>query len=196
MRKNLLLSAVAVVSVFFAFTAARKEVKIDTANSKIEWVGKKVTGRHNGTVMIKEGALLTEGGKLTGGEFIIDMTSIKVLDLEGEYNAKLKGHLMSDDFFSVEKNPTAKFVITSVNESTETDATHFISGDLTIKGITNKITFPATVSQKGDKVTANASFAIDRTKWNVRYGSGSFFDGLGDNMIYDDFELTVSLASK
>lgn len=196
MRKNLLLSAVAVVSVFFAFTAARKEVKIDTANSKIEWVGKKVTGRHNGTVMIKEGALLTEGGKLTGGEFIIDMTSIKVLDLEGEYNTKLKGHLMSDDFFSVEKNPTAKFVITSVNESTETDATHFISGDLTIKGITNKITFPATVSQKGDKVTANASFAIDRTKWNVRYGSGSFFDGLGDNMIYDDFELTVSLASK
>ncbi|WKK87332.2 YceI family protein [Marivirga arenosa] len=178
-----------------AFTILRKEVKVDTNSSQIAWVGEKVTGQHNGTVNIKEGALEVENGQVTGGSFVIDMNSIDVLDLEGEYKDKLMGHLRSDDFFSVESHPTAKFVITSIEKSEATDATHFLAGDLTIKGITNKITFPANITVEDGKATAKASFALDRTKWEIRYGSGSFFDGLGDKMIYDDFKLSVNLSS-
>ncbi|MBK6265293.1 YceI family protein [Marivirga sp. S37H4] len=195
MKSKILSIALAALVVAAAFTFVGKEVKVDTKTSEIAWVGKKVTGQHNGTVAIKGGALEVENGVIKGGEFTIDMTTINVLDLEGEYKGKLEGHLRSDDFFSVEKHPTATFKITSVNESEQKDATHFISGDLTIKGITNKITFPANVTLNGDKVNAKATFALDRTKWNVRYGSGSFFDGLGDKMIYDDFELSVNLSS-
>ncbi len=104
--------------------------------------------------------------------------------------------MRSDDFFNVEKHPTSIFKITSVSKSKETDATYFISGELTIKGITNKITFPATVSMKGDKVNAKATFEVDRSKWDIKYGSGSFFDDLADKMIYDEFELAVNLSSK
>jgi len=195
MKAKILSIVMAAIVLTAAFTILKKEVKVDTDSSQIAWVGKKVTGQHNGVVNIKEGALEMEDGQVVGGSFVIDMTSIDVLDLEGEYKGKLMGHLRSDDFFSVEKYPTAKFVITSINESEATDATHFIAGDLTIKGISNKITFPANVTIVDGKANAKASFALDRTKWNVKYGSGSFFDGLGDKMIYDDFELTVNLSS-
>ncbi len=194
MKTKILSIALAALVVAAAFTLV-KDVKVNTKSSQIAWVGKKVTGQHNGTVNIKDGALDVENGTIKGGEFSIDMTTINVLDLEGEYKGKLEGHLRSDDFFSVEKHPTATFKITSVNESEQADATHFISGDLTIKGITNKITFPANVTIDGDKVNAKATFNLDRTKWDVRYGSGSFFDGLGDKMIYDDFELSINLSS-
>ncbi|MGJ3233854.1 YceI family protein [Marivirga sp.] len=195
MKTKILSIGLAVLIITAAFTFLQKEVKVDTNSSQIAWVGKKVTGQHNGTVDIKEGALEMEDGQVMGGSFVIDMTTIDVLDLEGEYKGKLMGHLRSDDFFSVEKYPTAKFVITSIDKSEATDATHFVAGDLTIKGITNKITFPANVTIENGKANAKASFALDRTKWEVRYGSGSFFDGLGDKMIYDDFELTVNLSS-
>lgn len=195
MKSRILSIAIVAIIATAAFTVLRKDVKVDTNSSQISWIGEKVTGQHNGTVNIKSGALDVENGIIKGGEFDIDMTTIDVLDLKGDAKGKLMGHLKSDDFFSVEKYPTAKFKITSVNESTETDATHFIAGDLTIKGITNKITFPATVTVNGEKVNAKATFALDRTKWNVRYGSGSFFDGLGDKMIYDDFKLSVNLSS-
>ncbi|MFQ3213317.1 MAG: polyisoprenoid-binding protein YceI [Marivirga sp.] len=184
------------VVVLSAFTLLRKEVAIDTNESSIAWVGQKVTGEHNGTVKIKSGALMVEGANITGGNFVIDMASINVLDLEGDMKGKLMGHLKSDDFFSVEKFPTASFKITSVSESEQEGATHYIAGDLTIKGITNKITFPAVVSMVGSKVNAKAKFDLDRTKWNVKYGSGSFFDGLGDKMIYDDFKIELTLSSK
>ncbi len=195
MKTRILSIGLAALFITAAFTFLQKEVKVDTNSSQIAWVGKKVTGQHNGTVNIKEGALEMEDGQVTGGSFVIDMTTIDVLDLEGEYKGKLMGHLRSDDFFSVEKFPTAKFVITSIDKSEATDATHFVAGDLTIKGITNKITFPANVTVKNGKANAKASFPLDRTKWQVKYGSGSFFDGLGDKMIYDDFELTVNLSS-
>ena len=187
--------AMAALIMAAAFTVLQKEVKVDTKTSEIAWIGKKVTGQHNGTVQIKEGALEMEGEEVTGGSFLIDMTTIDVLDLEGEYKGKLMRHLRSDDFFSVDKHPTAKFTITSIDKSEATDATHFIAGDLTIKGITNKITFPANITVNNGKANAKASFALDRTKWEVRYGSGSFFDGLGDKMIYDDFELAINLSS-
>ena len=196
MRKQVLSLGILMAVALTAFTFVRNEVAIDSDASTIAWVGEKVTGEHNGTVKIKSGALQLEGENITGGEFIIDMTTIEVLDLEGDMKGKLMGHLKSKDFFSVEEYPAAKFVITSVNESKKDNATHFISGDLTIKGITNKITFPAVVSIVDNKVNAKASFDLDRTKWNIKYGSGSFFDGLGDKMIYDDFKIDLTLASK
>lgn len=179
-----------------AFTAARKEVQIDTNASSINWVGQKVTGQHDGAVKIKSGKLLMEGDEITGGSFVIDMTSIDVQDLEGGMRDKLMGHLKSKDFFNVEEYPTANFNITSVSKSDNSDATHFISGDLTIKGITNKITFPAVVSTVGTKVNAKANFELDRTKWDIKYRSGSFFDGLGDKLIYDDFIIDLIISTK
>ncbi|GAB3332998.1 YceI family protein [Marivirga atlantica] len=196
MKKTLLTIGLALAVVLSAFTIVRKELAVDTAASRIAWVGEKVTGQHNGTVKIKSGGLEVDGDQITGGSFVIDMTTIDVEDLSGDMKGKLMGHLRSDDFFSVEKHPTATFTITSVDKSEATDATHFISGDLTIKGKTNKVTFPATVSMVGGKVNATANFDLDRTKWDIRYGSGSFFDGLGDKMIYDDFKVDLLLSTK
>jgi len=196
MKKLIFTSALALAVLFTAFNTARKELTVDTSASKIEWVGEKVTGEHNGIVKIKSGGLMVDGDQITGGNFLIDMTTIDVQDLSGDSKGKLMGHLRSDDFFSVEKHPTAKFIITSVNKSDQEGATHFIAGDLTIKGKTNKITFPAVVNMVGSKVNATAQFDLDRTKWDIRYGSGSFFDGLGDKMIYDDFKIDLMLSAK
>ena len=196
MRKSIFTIGLSIAVLLSAFTVIKKELAIDTDASKIEWVGEKVTGEHNGVVKIKSGGLEVEGDQITGGNFVIDMTTIDVQDLSGDTKGKLMGHLRSDDFFSVEKHPTATFKITSVNESKQEGATHFIAGDLTIKGKTNKITFPATVSMVGSKINATAKFDLDRTKWDIRYGSGSFFDGLGDKMIYDDFKIDLLLSTK
>lgn len=179
-----------------AFTAPDKEkvtYTVDTQKSEIDWKGTKVTGEHVGTIQLKEGSLTAEGNKLTGGHFTVDMTTLVDTDLSGEDKAKLEGHLKSDDFFGVEKHPEANFVI---NKATSKDGnTYEISGDLTIKGITNPITFPATVNVEDNQITADATITVDRAKYDVRYGSGSFFDGLGDKMIYDEFELQVSLVA-
>lgn len=166
---------------------------VDTQASKVEWIGKKVTGQHNGTVALKSGSLTYDGGKLTGGSFTVDMTSIACEDLEGEYKGKLEGHLKSDDFFGVEKYPTATFKIAKVKSLGAGKYT--VTGDLTIKGKTESIEFPAQLVEANGKVTGVASLTIDRSKFDVRYGSGSFFDDLGDKTIYDDFELTVNIVA-
>lgn len=174
---------------------AQNSFDVNTEKSSLKWLGKKVTGQHDGTVNVKGGTIETDGSKLTGGSFVIDMTTIKVLDIEdAEYNGKLKGHLESDDFFSVSSHPEATFVITKV---TKADGDQYnVTGSLTIKGITNSITFPAKVMVKKSGVIATADFTIDRTKWDVKYGSGSFFDGLGDKTINDDIAFTLYLVSK
>jgi polyisoprenoid-binding protein YceI len=128
-----------------------------------------------------------DGDKITGGEFVIDMTSIDVQDLTGENKGKLEGHLKSDDFFGVQNHPKAKMVITSA--SAKGDGVYGIVADLTIKNKTNQVTFD--LVKNGN--TANADVTIDRSKYDVRYGSGSFFDNLGDQTIYDNFDLEVEL---
>ena len=134
-----------------------------------------------GTVSLKD-------DRVVGGTFTLDMTSIVNLDMESEeWNQKLVGHLKSDDFFSVNTYSTAGLVITNVEKVNSKK--HKITADLTIKGITKRIAFEASA----EKNKFAAKIQIDRTQFNVRYGSGSFFDGLGDNMIYDEFELTVIL---
>lgn len=191
-KTTLLMMALLFVS---TFSFAQSSFDVNTDKSSLKWLGKKVTGQHDGTINIKSGTIETDGSKLTGGSFIIDMTSIKVLDIEdADYNAKLKGHLESDDFFSVASHKEAKFVITGVKKADGDQYT--ITGDLTIKGITNSISFPAKVIVKKSGVIATADFTIDRTLWDVKYGSGSFFDGLGDKTIYDDIAFTLYLVSK
>lgn len=185
-----------VVALLFAFVAPDKEevtYVVNPQQSQVHWQGEKVTGEHNGTVSLKEGTLTAQAGALTGGSFTIDMNSLDNQDLTGEDKDKLEGHLKSDDFFGVEKHPEATFVIKDAKQKKGNQ--YEISGDLTIKGITQPLSFPATVTVKDEKITADATIVVDRTKFDIRFGSGSFFDNLGDKAIYDDFELKVSLIA-
>ncbi|RMA56793.1 YceI family protein [Ulvibacter antarcticus] len=169
-----------------AFTTIKKERKV-VKEATIEWKGKKVLGSHNGTIDLTEGYLEMEGNSVTGGKFIVDMSSITVNDLEaGSGKEKLEGHLKSDDFFGVETHPQAILEITTAKK---VEAGYDITGSMTIKGKTNPIEFTLAMG----KDSATADLKIDRTKYGVQYGSGSFFDGLGDKAIADNFELTVNL---
>lgn len=156
--------------------------KIDVAKSTVKWSGKKVTGEHHGTIRIKEGNLEVTGGKVNGGKVVMDMTTIS----DADANAKLEGHLKSDDFFSVTTFPTSELVITKVESNGNK---HTFSGNLTIKGVTNPVSFSATSAKDAENTVYEGSITIDRSKYNVRYGSKSFFDNLGDKVIYDDFTL-------
>ena len=166
--------------------AVEKKV-VDTEASKITWMAYKVTGSHEGTINLASGNLDFNGNTLTGGAFVVDMTTINTTDLEGEYKQKLDGHLHSDDFFGTATHKTASLEITSVKASGKNayDAT----AKLTIKNITKEVNF--TISVYGSKATA--SLKVDRSQFDVRYGSGSFFDNLGDKTIYDEFDLVVDL---
>lgn len=176
--------------------AAKTETyKVSPADSKVTWEGKKKIGdSHHGELAVKSGQLKVAGGKLVGGEFEIDMTSLKVTDVKDEgMNKKLTNHLHSDDFFSIAKHPTSKLVITKVEEK---DGKTMITGDLTIKGKKEPITFPATVAVAKDEVKAQSTLNVDRTKYDVRYNSGKFFPNLGDKVINDEFTVNVDLTAK
>lgn len=166
-----------------------KNFEIVSAQSNIDWTGRKVTGAHNGTIAIKEGTLIFTDDKLTGGKFIIDTTSIKILDVTDEAtNAQFAGHLASDDFFSSEKFPEAEFTINSVSDN-------HIQGNLTIKGITHPISFNAVINANGNTVNASGRIVVDRTKYEMRFRSGNFFKDLGDTLIYNEFELDVNITA-
>jgi polyisoprenoid-binding protein YceI len=171
-----------------------KKFEIVSAQSNIDWVGRKVTGAHNGTIAIKSGVLTIGDGKLAGGKFTIDTTSIKILDVtDPDTNAQFAGHLASDDFFSSEKFPEATLTITSV---TSIDGMAYINGNLTIKGITERVSFSANVNVAGDILKATGKVIIDRTKYNMKFRSGNFFKDLGDTLIYNDFDLDVNITAK
>lgn len=185
--KNLALIAIVAV-ITFSFTkvnAQQKEIKI--ATSKVVWKGYKVTGSHEGTITLNSGFLTFNERKLIGGEFVMNMNTLLVTDLQGDSKGKLEGHLKSDDFFSVEKHPMATLVFTNVASSGKNS--YKVTGDLTIKGIKSPVIFDFSVY--GNK--ANASLKVDRTKYDVRYGSTSFFDNLKDKAIYDEFDLVADL---
>jgi polyisoprenoid-binding protein YceI len=188
-----ILSVVALFALFSANIFA-SDFKVDTKASQLKWTGEKVTGSHWGYVNIKSGVLKVEDNKIINGDFTIDMTSMNVKDLEpGEYNTKLLGHLKSDDFFSVDKNPESAFKIKWVKDNG--NGTIKVVGDLTIKGITKQLSFDAKYTASGNKITAEAKIPVDRTKYDIKYGSGSFFDSLGDKTIYDEFTLDLKLVA-
>jgi polyisoprenoid-binding protein YceI len=185
--KTRILTLVVVFIFATVTTAFSQEKRIDTEASSIAWTGYKVTGQHEGTIDFKGGALEFKDGKLVGGTFTINMTTINTTDLTGEYKGKLDGHLKSDDFFGVAKFPDA---ILNFRKVVETDDNVYrVAADLTIKGNKSPITFDIEVEAN----TAEAKLKVDRTKYGIKYGSASFFDGLKDKAINDEFDLTVQL---
>lgn len=173
--------------------------EIDLNRSTIAWEGTKVTGAHDGTIGLHSGELYLVDDQVVGGNIVIDMTQIVVLDIEDpETNARLQGHLESDDFFSVETFPRAHFEMANIvkhEDAAEGEPNYTISGNLTMKDITHGITFPAFVQVHDDMVTASADFDLDRTRWDVRFGSGRFFENLGDNLIHDNFNLKLDVMA-
>jgi len=168
--------------------------KVNTEKSTLKWFATKVTGKHDGSVKLASGIIKSDGKTVTGGSFDIDMTSLVVVDLtDPGMNSKLLGHLKSDDFFSVDKNKTAHFEITKVSPKSGNEFD--VTGKMTIKGITQEISFPATIMTTAKEVKANAKITLDRTKWDIRYGSGKFFEGLGDKVIHDDFVIELNLIA-
>lgn len=185
--KNLKTIAIALL-VAVSFSANAQEKKVDVSNSKITWVGKKVTGQHEGTINLKSGVLVFKKAKLVGGTFTADMSSIEVTDLAaGKGKEKLEGHLKADDFFGTDKYPTAKLVIKKIDEKSK--GLYRATADLTIKDVTSSVNFDITVGQE----SLTTTLKVDRTKFGIKYNSKNFFEGLGDNVISDEFELTVNL---
>lgn len=169
-------------------------VSVDKNESTVTWKAKKVTGEHFGKVTIANADLDYENGKIQGGSFTMDMLSITVEDITDEgSNKKLTDHLKSDDFFSVEKFNTSTLKITEAKTNNGKD--YQITGDLTIKGIKNQVTFPATLEMVGNKVITTAEITFDRTKFDIKYRSGSYFENLADRLIYDDVNLEVKLVA-
>lgn len=200
MKSMILVGFAALALTATAFTGPKKPVakaatyKVDAAKSSLTWVGKKVTGEHTGNINVKEGAFVVDANKVTGGQFTFDMNSMTCTDLaDKDYNAKLMGHLKGDDFFSTVKHPTSTFKITKVTP--KGGDLYDITGNMTIKGITNAVNFPATVKMVGNQITAMGKATLDRTKYDIRYGSKSFFENIGDKAIYDDFTIDMKLAA-
>ena len=162
--------------------------KVDAAKSSITWVGKKVTGQHSGTINLKDGVLVFTKNKLKGGTINVDMSSIKVTDLKtGEGKEDLEGHLKADDFFGTTKFTTAKIEFKLISDNGK--GNYSIAADMTIKDITSPVKFDFDVKNN----SATAKLKVDRTKFGIKYGSGSFFENLGDKTISDEFELNVNL---
>lgn len=161
--------------------------KINLAKSAIQWTGKKITGEHSGSLQFKQGLLTYSKKKLVKGDFIVDMTTLNNTDQSGKDKLQLESHLKSNDFFNTEDFKEASLVFKSIKPTSK--GKYAIIADLTIKGRTNPILFDMTI--KGN--TAAATLVVDRTKYGIQYGSGSFFADLGDRTIYDEFELKVNL---
>ena len=170
------------------------ERNVDLSASGIHWKGFKPGGGHHGTISLKKGTLMLRDNAITGGNFVVDMNSIVCEDLEdAESNGKLVGHLKSPDFFDVEKYPEGVFTITSVNGSGDQLN---VTGNLTLKDVTKSITFPAMVSGSGPYTVTVPAFTIDRTQWNVNYGSKNIFKNLKDQFINDEIEISVKIVTE
>jgi polyisoprenoid-binding protein YceI len=182
----------------FSFHANAEVYKVDTKASTITWKGtKKIGSFHEGNVSIKEGQIETnEKNEIVNGTFVADMTTISDLDLaaDPEHQKKLVGHLSSPDFFDVKKYPTSTFKITSV---TKKGKDHIVKGDLTMVGKTNPVEFPAKITNDANGWTGQGKLKVDRTKWDLKYGSGNYFKELtADKIINNDIEFDLKLVAK
>ena len=187
MKKTILQFAISAFACLSLSTLYAQEKTVNVAESNIHWLGKKVTGQHEGNLSLKSGAIQMLDGVLTGGSFVVDMSSMTCTDLEGKSAGNLIGHLKSDDFFGVETHPEAKLNITAVEAKGE--GKYAVTGDFTIKGATHPASFEMVMTNDG----ATAKVIIDRSKYDIRYGSNSFFDNLGNKAIDNEFELDVTL---
>lgn len=187
--KNIKLISIALLVLFSFNKGIAQTYKIDPTKSIVNWTGKKITGQHEGIVLFKDGLLIFKNKKVAGGNFTVNMKSLSNTDQTGTSKQKLEGHLRSEDFFSVDNFPTATLVIKSIADKGKN--TYLINADLTIKGITNSNQFDLVIVNANK---ATAKLTVDRTKYDIKYGSGSYFDDLGDKTIYDEFELNVVLV--
>ena len=194
--KKTFFTAIAISLIAFSFTDIKKtNYKVNTETSKINWKGSKPTGSHYGTINLDNGNFIVKNDKITGGEFTIDMNSIADLDMpaDNEYNAKLVGHLKSADFFDVEKYPNGSF---QIKESENKDGKTLIKGELTLKDISHPVSFLADINIENGQLTLKSeTFMVDRSKWNIRYQSKSFFDDLKDKFIEDDMEISIEVIA-
>ena len=175
-----------ITSIAFSYS---QSLTANKTQSLIRWYGEELTGKtHFGNLSFKEGQIELQDGLIIGGTFVVNMTTLSVEDLSGGSKARLEGHLRSDDFFSVDKYPEATLKITQ-KAKFEGDVQK-LYGELTIKGIKHAVDFTIIL---GDKKTAIANLTFDRSKYNVRFRSGSFFENLGDKLILDDIRMEVSL---
>ena len=195
--KTILLTIFVASTFLTAFVNPKPETyKVSVEDSKLIWTGERVKYGHSGTVNVLSGELILDKKTLKGGTFAIDMTSIQDKDLEDEKrNGRLTGHLKSADFFDVEKFPLANFVITKAKQDKVDKGTYEVTGDLTVKGVTAPVTFKAEIENLGETIQAKGLVVFDRTVYNVKYGSGSFFDELGDKAIGDEISLQVELVA-
>jgi polyisoprenoid-binding protein YceI len=190
--KNLFLLA---ILLGFSMAVSASEYTVDKVASHIKWEAKKVTGKHTGSILFGNGAVSVTDNKISGGTFIVDMKTIVDEDIaDAGMKSKLMGHLASDDFFSIVKFPESNMVIKKVTPIAGDEYRFLV--DLTIKGVTNPLEFTAKVNINGDQLNAEGIITINRTLYGIKYGSGSFFQGLGDKMIYDDFTLTFNLVAQ
>lgn len=173
--------------------AAAKELAVDVAASKVEWVGSKTGGQHNGDLKIKSGSVKIDGGKIVGGAFVLDMTSINVLDLTDKYKTELEDHLKKADFFEADKHPEGKFEIVSVKEEAgKAGETHLITGNLTLKEKSFSVNIPAKVALSDAGVTASTEqFTINRQDWGINYKSTT-----KDVIINDQMGIKITLVAK
>lgn len=191
---NKLLNTLSAVLLSSTLIAQVDTYPVNAGKSSLAWHAEKVTGSHDGNVAIKEGYIVMKSGKLHSAYIEMDMTSITCTDIEDAgTNAKLVGHLKSDDFFSVEKHPVAKLEATKVSAAGANK--YKVNANMTIKGITNPIEFTVELKEVDGILNGTTELTIDRTKYDIRYGSGSFFDDLGDKTIYDEFTIKVKLTS-
>ena len=178
-----------ILLILFSFqNGIAQTYKIDVSKSIINWEGKKITGQHEGTISFKDGYLVFKDKKLAGGSFTANMTTLSNTDQAGTSKQKLEGHLKSEDFFNTANYTTSTLTFKSI--ANKGNNTYLVNADLTIKGITNSIQFDLVTSSN----KATATLTVNRTKYDIKYGSGSYFDDLGDKTIYDDFELNVVLV--
>lgn len=169
--------------------------QIQQSSSTVNWTGKKVLGLHTGSINIADGYIEITDNAVVGGQIIIDMTSIAITDIaDKKTHDEFLGHLQNDDFFSVEKFKTAKLTI--IDSTKIENNKSKIDGNLTIKDITHPVSFIATVEVFTDFLHSLGEIIIDRTLYNIRYGSGKFIDNLGDKLIYDDFVLQFKLVGQ
>jgi len=193
---RLLLTFVSTIWVCISYAQESKQKYLaDASNSKLEWTGKKLTGEHYGEIKLKGGELTFSKNKLVGGKFEMDMNSITCIDItDAKSNKRLVDHLKSEDFFSVVRYPTSYFVITSIEA--KSDIEYNVTGNLTIKGKINPITFPVKLSSVGNNLLAEATMTFDRSLYDVKFGSQSFYENLGDKLVYDDIDIAIKLTLK
>lgn len=176
------------VTLLFTQIAIAQQKSIDVTASTIKWTGKDITTKtHYGLLKFKEGSIEMNEGTVSGGRFVVDMNSLENQDLSGDSKNYLENHLRSDDFFGIDQHPTASLDIASAK--LEEGGQQNIEGYLTIKGITHPINFDMVINEEG----ATANLIFDRSKYDVKFRSSTFFDDLGDKLIYDEIELSVNL---